>query len=321
LSNSNPSREFMDCCIPIMNQWEAGTVSFEDTVQQFGVLRQEAIEARHYANQAQIEIMIGVMHGLRAELDTAIQQFRAARMLFEQAGNKERVLLCDTNIAEIYQQKGNLVRSRQTYKTAYLEAKRISSVRIQAICLGNMGHIAVLQGAFDQARPALEEAEQLLQESHDRARTLGLLCDIYRDMVGVYLSQGEPQLAWRAGRKQLQVAQENQELVNLGRANRAIGELLTTMQNPPEAVEAGFSTDPDVYFQSAIGNFRDMKADLDLAQTLSAHGESLAKRGQTVSGARKVQQAARIFERLGLMSEAAKATELQGKILTGKFQN
>lgn len=319
-SDQNPSREFMERCIPVMKQWEAGTLSFEDTVAQFSVLRQEASDNQHYANQAQIEIMIGVMRGFRSELDIAIQQFRAARMLFEQAGNKERVLLCDTNIAEIEQQKGNLVRARQTYNAAYLEAKRLNSLRVQAICLASIGRIALIQNAVEQARPALEEAEQLVQEAPERARVLGLMCEIYRDLVSVYVLQNEPVLAWSAARNALQTAQENQDLVNLGRANRVIGELLTSIGAPADA-QGDLPTDPDASFQTAISYFREIKADLEIAQTLCSYGESLGKRGQGVNGARKVQQAARIFEQLGLMSEAAKASELQTKILTGRFQD
>ncbi len=319
-AEQNPSREFMQRCIPIMKQWEAGTVSFEDTVAQFDILRKEAIDAQHFANQAQIEIMIGVMHGFRSELDSAIQQFRTARMLFEQAGNKERVLLCDTNIAEIEQQKGNLVRARQTYNAAYMEAKRLNSLRVQAICLASIGRIALLQDAVEQARPALEEAERLVQQAPERARVLGLMCEIYRDLVSVYVLQNEPALAWSAARNALQTAQENQDLINLGRANCVIGELLTTIGAPSEPAD-DLPNDPDSFFQTAIGYFREIKADLEIAHTLCSYGKSLGKRGQAVNGARKVQQAARIYEQLGLMSETAKATELQGNILTGQFQD
>ena len=320
-SRSNPSADFLSRSTPIMNQWESGNLSFEETLIQLDILRREALEAQHYANQAQIEIMIGVMYGFRGEMDTAVQQFRAARLLFEEAGNKERVLLCDTNIAEAYQNKGNLVRARQIYNTAYLEAKRIKSLRVQAIAISKIGSIALLQGAVEQAIPALEEGEALAQQSDQRERILGLLCEIYRDLVRAYLMQDQPDRAWEAARKGLRTAQENGERVNRGRANRAIGELLTALGKPPDDLEDGFSTDTDVYFQAAITYFSEMKADLDLAQTLRAHGESMAKRGQAVSGARKVQQAARIYERLGLMNEAAKATELQGKILIDRHQD
>lgn len=315
-----PSPEFVKRYTPIMRQWEAGTLPFEEVLKQFDVLRQDAIHEHHYANQAQIEIMIGVIYGFRGELDLAIQQQRAARMLFEQAGNRERMLLCDTNIAEAYQQKGNLVRARQIYNTAYVEAKRIRSIRIQAVSIANIGRIAMMQGAPEQARPALEEAEQLTAQLDNENQKLRLFAEIYINQVSVYLQQNEPQHAWDSAQKGLQSAQKSGDLYSLGRANRSIAEVLITLKTALPKVEEGVSTDPDVYFQTALNQFGEIKADYEIAHTLSLQGQNLAKRGQLASGARKVQQAARIFERLGLAKEAARATELQSQILMGGFQ-
>ncbi len=313
--NPQPTPEFMERCIPIIKAWEAGTLPFNEAAERFAALRAEAAAAQQPANQGQVEIMMGVMYGYRANLDTAIDHFRAARRLFEQAGNPERMLLCDTNIAECYRDKGEITRARQMFSLALQTARQHGNRRVEIICIINEGQIQLKLGFPNIARPALEEALRRIDEAADvRPQVIGLLCEAHRDLASIYLLQGESALAWDAARNALLTAQESKEVLRIGFANRALGEVLTALDVPPDGGD-GFSDDPDYYFQMAMNNFREIKAEGEVARTLSIHAESLAKRGQVMTGAKKMQQAVLLFTRLGMVAEAARAAEIQMQML------
>lgn len=313
--NVQPSQAFMDRAVPIVQQWEQGGLPADAALEQLSALVQESAQFGMSADQAQGEIMIGFVYSYLGKSEVAIQRFRTARALFEKAGSAERVLLCDTNIAETYWAKGDLPRARQMYNSAYLAAKAINSLRIQATCIAQVGRVLLEQGFVGRARPALEEGERLALQAPERGRILGNLCEIYRDLMIVYAKSDEPVLAWESAKKALSTAVESKSRLPLGTANRAIGELLTALASPPE--NAGeFSTDPDFYFRAAMSYFADLKAEVEIARTLVVHGESLALRGHRMTGARKLQQAARIFANLDMLGEAAKADQVQARILT-----
>jgi len=314
-ANAHPSPEFMEHAVGFMQRWERGELNNEQILEPMNALLAEAVVAHRLADQAQAHIMIGVVYSYSGKPDVGIQHYRTARQLFEKVGNTERMLIADTNIAETLMDKGDLPRARELYNRAYLTARSINSPRAQAIAIAMVGRILLQQGLPSRARPALEEAERLVLSLPNRQGIIGLICEIYHDLMATCIQQNDSEHALEAAKKGLQAAQDSQGLLQLGLANRAMGELLTLLNSPAE-IGSGFSADPDVYFRAAMQYFTEMKTDLEIARTLWVHGESLAKRGHRMTGARKLQQAARIFTELNMLTEAAKVGELQGKILT-----
>ncbi|MBZ0279151.1 MAG: tetratricopeptide repeat protein [Anaerolineae bacterium] len=314
--NAHPSPEFMERAVAFMQQWERGELNNEQILEPLNALLAEAVVAGRVADQAQAHTMIGVVYSYSGKPDIGIQHYRTARHFFEKVGNTERMLIADTNIAETLMDKGDLPRARELYNRAYLTARSINSPRAQAIAIAMVGRILLRQGLPNRARPALEEAEQLTLSLPNRQGIIGLICEIYHDLMVTCIQQNDSNGALESAKKGLQAAQDSQGLVQLGLANRAMGELLTGLNTPPADMGDGFSTDPDVYFRAAMQYFTEMKTDLEIARTLWVYGESLAKRGHRMTGARKLQQAARIFTELNMLSEAALVGELQGKILT-----
>lgn len=313
--NAQPSPEFMERAVSTMQQWERGELNNQQVLETMNALLADAVIAKRLADQAQAHIMIGVVYSYSGKPEVGIQHYRTARSLFERVGNVERMLIADTNIAETLMDKGDLPRARELYNRCYLTARQIESPRAQAISIAMVGRILLRQGLPNRARPALEEGERLMQSLPDRRGTIGLLYEIYHDLIAVCVQQGDTEYALDAARKGLQAAHESRGLVQLGLANRAVGELLTTLSQPVDMGE-GFSNNPDDYFRATMQYFTEMKTDLEIARTLWVHGESLAKRGQRLTAARKLQQAARIFTELNMLSEAARVGEIQGKVLT-----
>lgn len=301
----------------IFDAWQSGKLVFVDAVTQIETLRRIAVRAGDIANQGGAELLMGIMQGYRANLNESIQHFEQARDLFSKVGNRERVATCTLNIGESYRLKGNFTQARRYFHAAYEAASQLQDVKMQVTALTNEGQMLISLGRYDQARAALEDAIQLSSEVwSDNARLeanrIDNLCEIHHALVAVYLQLGQPELAWEHARLSLRIAQEIQQSYRIGFANRAIAEVLTQLETPPDS---SFDSDPDTYYQAACEAFRELKAEGELGKTLCAQGKSLAKRGRKLQSARKLQQAMVIFTRLGMVDDAAKAAEAQLQVL------
>jgi tetratricopeptide (TPR) repeat protein len=290
---------------------------FSQAFAQIEALKKEAVAAGHLANQGGVELTIGIMQGIRANLNESIACFERARDLFEKVNNTERATVCTLNIGESYRLKGNFTQAHRYFHAAYEAAQTLSDHKSQVTALANEGQMLISMKRYDEALQALESALALGQQSwgddpRDERRRKDNLCEIHHALAGLYLQAGQPEKAWGHAKESLLLAQELQQAYRLGFAYRAIAEVLTDLKSPPED---GFSSDPDEYFQLAMAAFRDFKAEGELAKTMFMHGKSLAKRGKRMAGARKFQQAMVIFTRLGMVDDAAKSAEMQLEVL------
>lgn len=302
----------------IFDQWQNGAVPFAEAAAKIEMLKQEAIVAGHAANQGGTELTLGIMQGLRGNLNESIIRFERALSLFEKVGNRERAATCILNLGESYRLKGNFAQAHHYFHAAYEAAVEQGNVKTQVTALANEGQMFVSLKQFDEARAALEQAYVLCRDSWtvDDARDEGArkdnLCEIHHALAELYLDAGQVKPAWEHAKQALKIAQELQLTYRLGFAYRAIAEVLTELGTPDDT---SISPDPDEHFQSANAAFREVKAEGELAKTMIAHGKSLAKRGKRMAGARKFQQAMVIFTRLGMTDDATKAAEMQLGVL------
>jgi tetratricopeptide (TPR) repeat protein len=297
----------------IFDQWQAGTLSFPQAVEAIAALKQEASAAGNLANEGGTELIVGVIQGLRANLNDSIQSFERARDLFEKVGNQKRVATCTLNIGESYRLKGNFTRAHEYFHAAYEAAEQLGDIPTQVTALANEGQMLISMKRFAEAQAALEDAYTLGCESwgdDPRAEDnrKNNLCEIHHALAELYLEVRQVKKAWDHARQSLKIAQDLQLAYRLGFAYRAIAEVLTELGRQPESE---FSGDPDEYFQAANVAFREVKAEGELAKTMFVHGKSLVKRGKRMAGARKLQQAMVIFTRLGMMDDAARAADMQ----------
>jgi tetratricopeptide (TPR) repeat protein len=308
--------EFYGRCLGILKSWKASQMPFTNAAAHLNELKAEAIADNNLANQGYVENLLGVMQGYRGKFDISIQHFQTARVLFEQAGDRDRVMNCDLNIGESFRRKGDANRARGIFRVLFQLAKEANNVRIQALCLTNEAQLLLDGKHLEEARAMFQEAFALANSAPEiRQSMLGMLCEIHRSCVTIYLHESQPLLALEEAKNALQVAKESGEVMSLGQAHLAMGEVLMTFAKAP--AELGeLSANPDDYFNAAAKYFRDMKAEAELARTLATHAQSLAKRKQRSSAVQKFQKAILIFTRLGMTEEAAKAAAAQLRILT-----
>src|SRR5262245_35369956 len=100
LPESEPTPEFNERCTTVMSRWQRGELPFQQAQDQLTVFAREAAIANHPANQARVELLMGVMQGYRGNLDASIVHFQHARSFFERAGNRKRAIGCVLNLGE-----------------------------------------------------------------------------------------------------------------------------------------------------------------------------------------------------------------------------
>lgn len=309
-----PTPEFNEQCRQVMFQWQAGELPFKQASEALTHLAQEAKEANNLANLARVEFTLGYIQGYRTNLTTAIRHFKRARELFERVGNERRVASCDLNLGEVYRQKGDFARARELFHDAYENAGRLEDRVAQTVACANEGQMLLSMGQFEKARLALNEALQMADEwPQDRRDDLvGLFCEIYHGLSVIYLNDGDLDAAWNQAKQALRAARSTKQPLDLGQANRTMGEVLTVLEMAP--ADAEFSANPDEYFKASIEAFRELDSEGEMARTMHVFARSLARRGRRVPAARQLQQAMLIFAKLGMVDDQAKAAETQAEI-------
>lgn len=307
---AEPTSEFNDRCREVLNVWRTGELTYEDAVVKILTLRDEAVEAKHTPNHARGEYLLGYLHHYRGNFRRSLQHYEVSRQLFIQVGNDFRVANCNISMGENYRYMGNFTLARSYYQTAAETSRQLGEHGLEAIAIANEGQVLLSMGQMDDARTTLESALQvaltLPAEDHNRA---GLLCEIYYGLARIHLATGKPLEAWNVGKKALDVAEDVREMMQIGFANRALGDALTVLGNSN-------GSNPDDYYQASLRAFAEVKAEAEQARTVYAQAESLAARGKVMSAARKLQHAMIIFTRLDMADDAAKTAQAQLRILS-----
>jgi tetratricopeptide (TPR) repeat protein len=314
--DQEPTPELETECMSVLQAWLAGDLPFDEAVSQMNILNEQTQATGHVANQGRVEYLLGYLQGNRGNLSSAIVHYEKARELFLEVENETRVNRCDLNLGETYRLKGDFTNAQRLFHQAFEKAQQMDDVATQTIALSNEGQVLLSMKHIESAQQAFEEAYTLAREwPEDRLQTLrGLLCEIHHGLSVVYMNQGNTPAAWEQAKLAFNAAQEDGRPLQIGHANRTMGEIITMLDQIPPADARRFSHGPDEYFQVASQAFKEVPAEGEYARTLYTHARSLARRGRRVPAARKLQQATLIFARLGMVDDAAKAAEFQVEI-------
>jgi tetratricopeptide (TPR) repeat protein len=321
---SNPAQQqhpdidpaFKERINAIYHQWHDGELPFAEALKKLEALWQEAVDEGNLINQGGIENILGIMQGYRGNYDESIPRFKKALDLFNSGGAKERMVSCVLNIGETYRLRGNFTRARTYFHRAYETSKELNRLHNQSVALANEGQMWISLNSIEKARSTLEKAlaigERATDEQQDtdqqRIGNLDNLCEIHHALVTVCLHEDNPQQAWQHARESYKIAQQLNREIRIGYANRAIGDVITRLDTIPDD---DFTDNPDVYYDTALSAFRNIKSESEVGKTLLAKGKSLVRRNKKRSASRLFQQAMVIFTRLGMTDDAARAAEAQ----------
>lgn len=310
--DSEPTPEFNQRCIDLVNGWSSGELSFEQALAAVTALEKDAVASRHPANQGRAAHILGYLHHYHGNFAASIRWYERARALFDDVGNRRRAATMDLNQGENYRYKGDFNRARKYYRAAYEAAADLGILNVKTMAIGNEGQMLAAMGQHDDARDALEEAIRLTAvdgwEESPRDERSAILSEVYHALVRVHLAQGNLQGAWDCAHAAYQVSARTGDPLQLGFANRALAEVISAIGTSPDPA---FSSDPDRYYSASAEHFRTGEVETEIARTMFAQGKSMAVRGRKTSAAKKLQQAMIIFTRLGMVDDAARAAEAQ----------
>jgi tetratricopeptide (TPR) repeat protein len=309
-----PTPEFNARCVEVHNIWADGNKPLAEAIADMMTLRGEAASTGAMANQARAETFLGIMYGYQGNLMSSIQYFERARALFTQVGNLRRIAICDLNLGETYRYKGDFNRARQFFERAYETHRGLNDRDNEATALCNRGQMFLSLGDLDRAHEDLSLAYSIARDlAEDNLRRDVLICEIHRSLTSVYIAQGQLDRALQEAQAARAIAEMTQKPLDIGHANRAMGQALTALHLASATPDGSIS--PDSYFQRANEAFREINAEGEVARTMFEHATSLARRGRRIMAAKKLQLAIVIFTRLGMIDDAAKAAEAQREML------
>lgn len=303
-----PSPELNAYCLDIYGRWQDGQMPFEEAAAALNALREEVLQGYRLADQGRVENMLSVLHHYRGNLNTSIMHNDRARKLYERVGNRRRMAIIDLNQGENYRNKGEFARARKLYQSAYQLAREVGDIETQGFAIANEGLVLTTMGDYTAARKALLEGYEFTKHYTIADEQAAMRCEIHHALSTICLSEGHLEAAWIEACKALENAHITRQPLQIGLANRALGEVITELGHAPHP---NFSSNPDDYFRSAVTAFEEIQAEGEMARTLLSHAKSLAKRRKTRSAAKLLQQAMIIFQRQGMTHDAARAAETQ----------
>lgn len=314
-----PTVEFDGRLTATFGRWERGELPAREVQMQIEAMSHEAQANDHAANQGRAEMLLGVLHGYRANLDASIRHFERARALFEQAGNRCRAIDCILNLGESYRLKGNFTRARHLFRAASEAALEVGEIDTEAMALCNEGQMLISMNELEQARASLLKAKDVALHIPDDTKRNELDCEIEYALAITLLRLSDTAQAWVHALNSRALANRcgDQPLL-VGISNRGLGEVLTVLGALPADSDPALPASPDACFIISTEAFQSIKADGEAARSLYTHALSLSARGDHVQAANKLQQAMIIFTRLGMADDAAKAAQAQMKALSAQ---
>jgi tetratricopeptide (TPR) repeat protein len=238
---------------------------------------------------------IGNIEKDRGLFDEAESCHREALEIRREVDDRAGEIESRKNLGIIAAERGDLEAARKEWDLALKQAQEIGALPMQAMLLNNLGEIAVWQGNLPTAHSSLEEALQLARELDDKR----VVSDILRNLGLCELKSGQLERARALCHESLEMAQKAKLRDFEGRALLALGEVYANSLFD-DTGRGGKAGSAEEYFSKGIELYRQIKNDAELARGLERLGKFRIERGDVKNGKKMLQEAAGIFERLGM---------------------
>jgi tetratricopeptide (TPR) repeat protein len=241
---------------------------------------------------------IGNIEKDRGLFDEAEACYREALRLRRAVSDIHGQIVSLNNIAALAYERGELDDARDTWDEALAEAERIGAVPLQVVVLNNLGEMAARHGKVVEAHQRLQRAITLATEIDDQRTYI----DVLRNLSQLQLLDGNAEKARKYARECLTLARKARLPEMIGKAHIALAEIhaQTLFDASGEA-----SNSAQGYYQQAIGVFREMGHEAELARALRRLGEYLIERGQQQPGLKVLREAVAIFAKLNMPDAVA----------------
>ena len=308
--DSTPTPEMREKTADITRRWQIGELPFREALSTLTAYLAHAKASGHRANQARVHNSLGFLQGYRGNLTASINHYEHAHNLYKLIGDDRSVMAADLNTGVNYRLKGDFNRALTLFRSVQEQAETLEAYTAQAMAMSNEALVQLRLERQETAMRVLDKLMAFADPHYDPTDNNWpiIVCEGCYGLALAHIRAGDHQAAWDASMRSWQIAQERDEPMYHGYANRTMAFVIEVIDGVPSA---DFKTDPDTYFAASVRAFKSIKAEAELAQTMFAHALSLGRRGMRTTAARKLQQSLVIFTRLGMVDDAARAAEAQ----------
>jgi len=304
-----PSPDFDVLCLELVQRWERGEIPHGEVLDKLKQLGADAAHQGNYANQGRAEHLGGYVQHYLGDYSMSILHYERARELYERVQNQRLLAIIELNQGENYRYRGEYHRARRFYQSAHESAARNGDTRIQMAAMLNEGLVLVQMRQFDAAHVALLQSYQLANQLQPGEQNREeFLTELHYGLAQVELAQDNPGAAWEQANEALHWAQEADNVMMVGLAHRILADSLSALPEPRPG-------DPEAFFRTALKAFRDIEAEAETARTLHHYARSLLVQKRRRPALQLYQEASALFDKLGMIADAALAAEEQLNLL------
>jgi len=308
----NPTTNFNQACLDIINQWRSGELGESTSANQLTALIREAQSENHKANQARGYNALSFLYNNSGKYDKAIAYAKIAKNLFGQIGNVERMAGIYISLGEIYRLQANYRQASQMYEKALELSNNPEVDRVHNMfARGNYGHVALAAKEYEKARDLLEktldEFSPYLTPDHINTWLIpprAVQCEYQSALAEAYVNLGEYDKSWNAVQESYRIACELERKIEKAIIYRTVGQLI---MKQPSYTYTDFSEHYTYYLDEAYKLFEQNGAEGDAALTNLIHGRLLTENNEFQQAKRYFEKAATQFTRLGMFALARQA--------------
>lgn len=238
---------------------------------------------------------LGNLQRDRGKMEEAQNCHREALELRRKAGDRVGAITSMNNLAVLAFERGDKEEARRGWEEALAEAESIGALPLQVLALANLGELALIEGKHEEARRRLTETIDLSREIDDRR----LLSEASRNLGLLELEEGNTERAAELVGQALKIAEDAELPDYAGRALLAMGEVHAATLFDAEG-DGSSNRQAAIYFERGIETFRRIGNESELAKGLERFGRYKLEQGDVREGRRLLEEAQKIFSRLGM---------------------
>ena len=248
----------------------------------------------------------GVLAFSKGSPETALARFEEVASIFEELGNVEKLLPILNNIGIIHEARGDYEDAESCFSEALSSSIDIGNRDGELAFRSNLGGVRVALG-----RAAEGEADLRLV-IEQAAHGLHVLPETYRFLGGALLSQDRLDEALEAATTSLGLALDSEVPDLIGPAWRVLGQVASRMGGSIEVTSDGLKGPytAEECFQNSLELADQIDSDDDRARTLTAWAIHDRSEGRTTESADRWDQARRLFQQLGAVSEIGRTERI-----------
>ncbi len=254
-------------------------------------------QRRHIGDARSIAVSltnIGNIERDRGLMNEAAACHEEALALRREVDDRDGMIMSLNALAIIEYVRGSMDRGVELWLEALSISEEIGAIPLQAMLLNNLGEAAIAMGETVKARQRLEEAISLARLLDDRR----VLTDALRNLSDLEVHGGNAAKARELAEEAMEVARRAGMREYEGRALLALGEAFGATLFDDTGSDS--TAQAEGFFSAAVDLFRELDNQAELAKALSQFGEFMVERGDADGGTVLLEEARKIFQKLGM---------------------